>query len=444
MSAPQAPATPAALRQRRSMIGAFIGTAIEWYDFYIFGTAAALVFSQTFYPEIAPGAALLASFATFWVGFLMRPIGGMVFGHFGDRLGRKNILVITLVMMGAATTLIGVLPTYAQVGILAPVLLVVLRGVQGFAVGGEWGGAVLLSTENARSEKKGLAGAWVQQGSPAGSILATLIFLLVGLLPDEQFLTWGWRVPFLLSALLVVVGLVIRLKVEESQDFEKVRSRDEVAKAPVLVALRTAPALVALGMFASVMGIGSAYFSNTFLLSWTTGSLGIDRQLMLNILLGMAIVQFIWQPIAARISERFGVEQVMLAGLALNIVMVVPYFLAISAANPVWIAATLYLTIIGGTAYYALLATQLAAAFPAHIRYSGISLSYQLCATVFGGSTPLIAQWILNATGGSPWGVAAFYAGLLLITVAGVWGLRAAVRRHASAAPEPSAQPSRA
>ena len=272
------------------MIGAFIGTAIEWYDFYIFGTAAALVFSQTFYPEIAPGAALLASFATFWVGFLMRPIGGMVFGHFGDRLGRKNILVITLVMMGTATTLIGVLPTYAQVGILAPVLLVVLRGVQGFAVGGEWGGAVLLSTENARSEKKGLAGAWVQQGSPAGSILATLIFLLVGLLPDDQFLTWGWRVPFLLSALLVVVGLVIRLKVEESQDFEEVRSRDDVAKAPVLVALRTAPALVALGMFASVMGIGSAYFSNTFLLSWTTGSLGIDRQLMLNILLGMAIV----------------------------------------------------------------------------------------------------------------------------------------------------------
>jgi MFS family permease len=421
-------------RQRRSVVGAFVGTAIEWYDFYIFGTAAALVFGRVFYPDVAPGAALLASFATFWVGFLMRPVGGLVFGHFGDKLGRKNVLVITLMMMGIATTLIGLLPTYAQIGILAPVLLVVLRGLQGFAVGGEWGGAVLLSTENATEKKKGLAGAWVQQGSPAGSILATLMFLLVGLLPDEQFITWGWRIPFLMSAVLVIIGLVIRVKVEESPDFVAAKASKDVVSAPVLVALRTAPVLIGLGVLASVMGISNAYFSNTFLLAWTTGPLGIDRQLMLNILLGMAVLQFIWQPIAAKIAERQGIARVMLAGLLLSVILIVPYFLAIQAADPFWITVTLYATIIGSTAYYALLATLLASAFPARIRYSGVSLAYQLCATVFGGSTPLVAQWILNSTGGSVWGVAAFYAAMVLLTIAGVWGLQRRMTRDLAAA----------
>lgn len=423
--------TTAASRQRRSMIGAFVGTAIEWYDFYIFGTAAALVFSPLFYPDIAPGAGLLASFATFWVGFLMRPVGGMVFGHFGDRLGRKNVLVITLIMMGAATTLIGVLPTYAQIGIWAPLLLVVLRGIQGFAVGGEWGGAVLLSTENATAKKKGLAGAWVQQGSPAGSILASVMFLLVGLLPDEAFFSWGWRVPFLVSAILVVVGLVIRLKVEESKDFTDTKANQLIVKAPLITALRTTPALVFFGMLASIMGIAMAYFNNTFLLSWATGPLGIERQLMLNITLGIAILQFVWQPIAAKIAERFGIERVMLAGLLLAFANIVPFFLAISSASPTWIAAALVVATIGGTAYYALLASQLAGAFPAHIRYSGISLSYQLCATIFGGSTPLIAQGILNASGNNPWAVAVFYAVWVVLTIIGVWGLKRAAERRA-------------
>ncbi|SFS12094.1 Sugar transporter [Agrococcus baldri] len=425
------PTTEQAARQRRSIVGAFIGTAIEWYDFYIFGTAAALVFGRVFYPEIDPAAALLASFATFWVGFLMRPVGGMVFGHFGDRLGRKNILVITLIMMGTATTLIGVLPTYAQIGIAAPILLILLRGIQGFAVGGEWGGAVLLSTENARAEKKGFAGAWVQQGSPAGSILATVLFIIVSGLPDDQFVQWGWRIPFLLSAVLVIVGLVIRMKVEESQDFVEAKQQQRTVKAPVLVALATAPGLVALGIAASIIGISLAYFTNTFLLAWTTGELAIDRQVMLNILLGMAILQFIWQPIAALIAERVGATRVMVGGLVLATVMVVPFFMAIGAASPTWIAITLYITALGGTAYYALLANALASAFPAHIRYSGISLSYQLCATLIGGSTPLIAQWILVATDGSPWGVASYYAAMLIATIGGVWGLGVAARRRA-------------
>lgn len=427
-----APTQEQLARQRRSMIGAFIGTSIEWYDFYIFGTAAALVFGKVFYPEIAPGAALMASFATFWVGFLMRPIGGMVFGHYGDRLGRKNILVITLVMMGLATTLIGLLPTYGQIGIVAPILLVILRGVQGFAVGGEWGGAVLLSTENATAKKKGLAGAWVQQGSPAGSILATTMFLLVGRLPDEQFLSWGWRIPFLLSAVLVIVGLVIRMRVEESQDFMDAKAQKRVVKAPILEALGSAPGLVALGVLASIIGISVAYFTNTFLLAWTTGELGISRQLMLNILLGGAILQFLWQPVAALIAERVGLVRVMVVGLALTLVAAVPFFLAIGAANPAAIAATLYVVILGGTAYYALLATQLASAFPSHIRYSGISLSYQLCATLIGGSTPLVAQGILQATGGSVWGVFTYFVTMIVLTIIGVVALARAAERRAA------------
>lgn len=423
----------AGARQKRSTTGAFVGTAIEWYDFYIFGTAAALVFGHVFYPGASPAAALMASFATFWVGFLARPIGGMIFGHFGDKLGRKNVLVITLIMMGSATTLIGLLPGYAQIGVMAPVLLIILRALQGIAVGGEWGGAVLLATENASEKKKGMAGAWVQQGSPAGSILATVAFMLVGMLPDEAFLSWGWRIPFLVSALLVVIGLLIRLKVEESADFEAAKASNTVVKAPIAEVFRTAPTIVFLGIAASIMGISLAYFTNTFLLSWTTGTLGIERQTMLNVLLGMAILQFIWQPIAAWIAEKIGAVKVMVWGLVLAVVMVVPFFQAISSANPGAIAITLYITCLGGTAYYALLANSLASAFPANIRYTGVSLAYQLCSSLIGGATPLVAQWILNSSNGSPWGVAAFYTAMLLATILGVLGLsRAANRRHAA------------
>ncbi|WP_168627119.1 MFS transporter [Cryobacterium sp. BB307] len=420
------------VRQRRSVIGAFAGTAIEWYDFYIFGTAAALVFGKVFYPEIDPAAALMASFATFWVGFLARPLGGFIFGHFGDKFGRKNTLVVTLVLMGAATTLIGVLPGYAQIGLAAPILLIVLRACQGLAVGGEWGGAVLLATENAKEGKKGSAGAWVQQGSPAGSILATLIFLLVGQLPNEAFLSWGWRIPFLLSAVLVVVGLIIRLKVEESEDFVKAREKKQVVKVPLVEVFRYSPSLVLFGVIASVLGISIAYFTNTFLLAWTTGELGIERQIMLNILLGTAILQFIWQPIAARIAEKIGAMKVMIGGLLFNLVLTIPFFMAIQSASVPLIAIMLGLTIIGGTAYYAMLATFLASAFPPHVRYTGVSAAYQICATIFGGSTPLLAQGILTASGGSAWAVAALYGGFVIITILGVLGLNSRIKSRSA------------
>ncbi|MDR6436701.1 MFS family permease [Paenarthrobacter nicotinovorans] len=407
--------------QRRATLGAFVGTAIEWYDFYIFGTAAALVFSKVFYPQAAEGAALMASFATFWVGFLARPLGGIIFGHFGDKIGRKNTLIITLMLMGIATAMIGVLPGYASIGIAAPVLLILLRALQGIAVGGEWGGAVLLATENASEQNKGRAGTWVQQGSPAGSILATLAFLLVGLLPNEQFLSWGWRIPFLFSAVLVVVGLVIRAKVEESAAFTEAKARRKVAEVPVVTVFRVARTAVMLGVLASILGISSAYFGNTFLLAWTTGQLKMDRQVILNIFLATAILQFIWQPMAARIAERIGVLKLMLGALGLALLMIVPLFLALLSGNIVFLATMMVLNVFGGSAYYALLASTLAAAFPIHVRYTGVSVAYQLCATIIGGSTPLVAQALLVGTG--PWSVAAFYALLVIATATGVVAL---------------------
>lgn len=410
-------------RQRRSITGAFVGTAIEWYDFFSFGTAAALVFGTVFYPDLAQGSGLLASFATFWVGFLARPIGGLVFSHFGDRFGRKNTLIVTLFMMGIATTCIGLLPTYGQIGIVAPILLIVCRAIQGLAVGGEWGGAVVLATENSKETKRGLAGAWVQQGSPAGSILSTVAFMLVGLLPDEQFISWGWRIPFIFSAVLVVVALVIRSRVEESQEFTEVKEKGEAPRVPVVEAFNVAGLIIFFGVLASIVGIASAYFNNTFMLSWTTGILGMDRTVILNLILLSAVVQFIWQPMAAKLSEKYGIRTILIWGLVLNLVVTPPMFLAIQSTNAIFLGITIVISTIGATAYYAMLATALSDAFPARVRYTGVSLAYQLCATIFGGTTPIIAQWLLNATGNSPWSVMTFSIVQIILSIIGVIGL---------------------
>ena len=410
-------------------MAAFIGTAMEWYDFFIFGTAAALVFGKVFFPTVDPDNARLASFATLWVGFLTRPLGGAICGHLGDRFGRKNVLVGTLVLMGAATTAIGFLPTYSQVGIAAPILLVILRACQGFAVGGEWAGAVVMATEHAGEKKKNRAGAWVQQGSPVGAILSSLAFVIVGRLDNEDFVTWGWRIPFLFSFILVIAGLLIRLTVKESSEFKDMQSSGAIAENPVFEAITKAPGVLFLAVVASISGISVAYFLNTFILSWTTSALQIDRQSMLNILLITYVVQFVWQPVVANLADRVGNARVMIAGLAFSVVMAVPYFWAILSGELLVIGIAQSLTMIGVSTYYAMLASFLAAAFPVRYRYTGVSLAYQLCSTLIGGSTPLIAQSLLNGTGGSPWGVAAFYVLNLLATMAGVFFLGRIIRR---------------
>ncbi|MEV0698899.1 MFS transporter [Saccharopolyspora sp. NPDC050389] len=429
----------ASSQARRAGLASFVGTTIEWYDFYIYGTASALVFGKLFFPEVSPAAGVLASFATFWVGFLARPLGGIIFGHFGDRMGRKGTLVTTLLMMGVATFLIGVLPTHAQIGVAAPFLLALLRAVQGIAVGGEWGGAVLMASESAPKGRGSLFAMLVQQGSPAGAILATLVFLAAGTLDDAAFASWGWRVPFLLSGLLVVVGLLIRMKVEESGEFERVKDSGDVVRLPVAEVLRTSWRTVLLGIGASIMGISAAYFTNTFVLSWTTNELQMNRQTMLYVLLAISVVQFLWQPIAALISERVGEARFMVCSLLVNVAFAVPMFLLINTARPLLVFAGIALAIVSGSGYYAVLAGFLARAFPSRIRYTGISLSYQLCSTLIGGTTPFAAQALLTSSGGSFWPVAGFYVALLLITTACVAGLaRFGARRADQEQPAPA------
>ena len=407
-------------RRRRAVVGAFVGTAIEWYDFFIFGTAAALVFGPVFFPTADPTIGVLASFATFWVGFLARPIGGVLFGHLGDRIGRKKVLVATLFLMGIGTTAIGLLPTYAQVGVLAPILLIVLRAMQGLAVGGEWAGATVMATESAEGKKRTGAGMWVQQGSPAGSILATLVFLAVGSLPDEAFMSWGWRIPFLLSAALLIVALVIRSRVEESADFTKTKQLQQVVRVPLFEVFRTTPALVFFGVLASALGISAAFFQNTFLLSWWTNELQGDRQQILLLVFIMAVGQFIWQPISSLIAGKIGRNRVMYLGVLLSIAITVPYFFAILSGNMAFLVITMFILMMGGAAYYAMLASFLSSMFPPNVRYTGVALANGLCAVLIGGSTPVIAQAILTSVG--PWGVAAFYLAISVLTLLGIWG----------------------
>ncbi|GAA1322686.1 MFS transporter [Leucobacter albus] len=413
-------------KRRRAVVGAFVGTAIEWYDFFIFGTAAALVFGPVFFPVADPAVGILASFATFWVGFLARPIGGVLFGHLGDRIGRKKVLVATLFLMGIGTTAIGLLPTYAQVGVLAPILLILLRAMQGLAVGGEWAGATVMATESAKGGKRTGAGMWVQQGSPAGSILATLVFLAVGTLPDDAFMSWGWRVPFLLSAVLLIVALVIRSRVEESEDFAQTKQQQQIVKVPLVEVFRVTPAIVFFGVLASSLGISAAFFQNTFLVSWWTNELQGDRQQILLLVFIMAVGQFVWQPISSLIAGKIGRNRVMYLGVLLSILVTVPYFFAILSGNMVFLVVTMFVLMMGGAAYYAMLASFLSSMFPPNVRYTGVALANGLCAVLIGGSTPVIAQAILTAAG--PWGVAAFYLAISALTLLGIWG---AVRSRA-------------
>ncbi|SFS04066.1 Predicted arabinose efflux permease, MFS family [Agrococcus baldri] len=433
-------ALPESTRRRRAVFGAFVGTAIEWYDFFIFGMAAALVFGPLFFPSVDPLTGLLASFATFWVGFLARPLGGILFGHLGDRFGRKRVLVATLFLMGIGTTAIGLLPTYEQVGPLAPVLLVLLRAAQGLAVGGEWAGATLMATESGGSSSdRTKAGMWVQQGSPAGSILATLMFLMVGVLDDDAFFSWGWRVPFLLSAVLLAVGMWIRSRVEESNDFEQTKEHREVVNVPLVHVMRTSSVVVIFGTLASVLGIAAAFFQNTFLISWWTTELGNPREEILQLGFAMAVLQFIWQPISARIAGRWGRERVMIAGVLLSLAITAPYFMGILSGNIWFLGAMQAILVIGACAYYAMLSSFLSAAFQPNVRYTGVALANGLCAVAIGGSTPLIAQTVLGAFG--PWGVAVFFALLCVATLVGIIGARGAIVRRTAREVEQEREP---
>ncbi|MFE9822919.1 MFS transporter [Streptomyces sp. NPDC005791] len=398
-------ATTATARERtkaanRAGFGAFIGSTIEWFDFYIYGTAAALVFDKVFFPELEGPIGTLVAFATFWVGFLARPIGGIVFGHYGDRLGRKKTLVITLLMMGVSTTAIGLLPGYASIGIAAPILLVCIRMIQGIGLGGEWGGSVLIASEHAPKGKSVLYAAFAQQGSPVGNTLSTLSFLAISQLPDDAFVSWGWRVPFLASAALVMVGLLVRLKVAESPAMAKLIEKKEVVKLPLTEVLRSHPMLIVLGIGACTIGLSATYFKSTFALSWATTSLDFDRSSFLTIILVANITQIIVQPFGALIATRMkSWSRAVTVMLVPELILMPVMFVLISTENYGLAMLGVAVATIPHCLYYAALAGMLASRFPAHLRYTGISLCYQLCGTLLGGTTPIVGQFLLNRTG---------------------------------------------
>jgi MFS family permease len=419
---------------RRAGVTAFVGTTIEWFDFYIYGSASALVLGKIFFAEASPTVGTLAAFATFWVGFLARPLGGLIFGHFGDRYGRKKALVTTLTMMGAATFCVGLLPGYAQIGAAAPVLLVLLRMIQGVAMGGEWGGAVLIATEYAPPKRKFLYGAFAQQGSPVGNLLATLAFLGIAQLPDAAFESWGWRVPFLFSAVLVAVGLFIRLRLAETPEMAAALERKQTSKLPIKDVLTRSPMLVLLGVLAGTAGVAITYVKTTFALSWATSDLGFDRTSFLTVISLALVVQVVVQPFGAVLASKWPVRKAVLWMLLPEFVVLPLMFVLVGTGN-FWLAVLgMGLATFPHAMYYAALAGILARVFPVEVRYTGMSLSYQLCTTLFAGTAPIVSQYLLNATG-SIWPVVALGLGYTLVTLVGVLPLLARI----AAAPEPAA-----
>ncbi|MES9518130.1 MFS transporter [Rhodococcus erythropolis] len=412
---------------RKAGITAFVGTTIEWFDFYIYGTASALVLGPLFFPDASPAVGTLAAFATFAVGFVARPVGGVVFGHFGDKFGRKNAVIITLALMGLGTVGVGLLPTYAQIGIWAPILLVALRVLQGIAMGGEWGGAVLIATEFAPPKKKVLYGAFAQQGSPVGNLLATLAFLGLTLMSDSVFESWGWRLPFLGSAALVIVALYIRLHISETPEMKKAVAAQERTRMPLVEVLRSHPVELALGVGAVVAGVAITYVKTTFALSWATTDLGFERSDFLLVITVALVAQALVQPFGAVLATRIDPSKAVRWMLLPEIVLLPLMFVLVQTGSVPLAILGMVLATAPHAMYYAALAGILAQVFPTNVRYTGISLSYQLSTAVFAGTAPMVSQYLLTRTN-SIWPVVAL--GLVYVVLSLVC-MTALLRRSA-------------
>ncbi|MDQ8033093.1 MAG: MFS transporter [Bordetella sp.] len=411
----------------RASVAAFVGTMIEWYDFYIYATAAALVFGKLFFPSADGFYGTLAAFGTFAVGFLARPLGGAVFGHIGDRIGRKKSLVITLLMMGTVTVLIGLLPTYASIGIWAPILLVVLRFIQGIAVGGEWGGAVLMAGEHSPDQnKRTFFASFAQLGSPAGLILSMVMFKIVTSLDDATFMDWGWRVPFLFSAALLIVGFAIRMGVNESPDFLAEQERKKTAaqpaedKAPLLEVLRGAPGLLAMAVGANVLGIAGFYFTNTFMLAYTTQYVGLSRSVILDCLLLVSVMQFIITPLSAYIASRIGYRRFLLLTSFVSIFTPYVMFTLVDQGSLTSLTLGVGVAVLFMGAYYAVIAGYVSDSFPTRIRYTGISMAYQISGAIFGGLTPILGTILAQQFKGQWWPLAVLFSVISLLSMVSV------------------------
>jgi MHS family shikimate/dehydroshikimate transporter-like MFS transporter len=397
----------------------FIGTTIEWYDFFLYGTAAALVFGELFFPESEPLVGTLLALGTYAVGFVARPVGGIVFGHYGDRIGRKSMLVLSLLIMGVATFLIGVMPTFASIGVIAPILLVVLRFAQGIGVGGEWGGAVLMSVEHAPKGRRGFFGSWPQMGVPAGLLLANAVFWAVQALTSEAaFLAWGWRIPFLASAILVAVGLFIRLKLMESPAFERVKETQTEARRPIVDVVRKYPREVLVAMGMRVAENGCFYILTVFVLAYGEDELGLSEGTMLTGVIIAAAIGLVTVPLWGALSDRVGRRPLYLAGAVITTLWAFPLFGLIDTGTPILIWLSIVVGVnLGHDLMYGPQAAYFAELFGTRVRYSGASLGYQLASVFAGGFAPLIATALLAAGGEEPTLVAAYMAFMALITI---------------------------
>ena len=404
---------------RQVALASFIGTTIEWYDFFLYGTAAALVFNELFFPEAEPTVGTLAAFATFAVGFCARPVGGLVFGHYGDRVGRKSMLVISLLIMGLATAAIGLLPTYGSIGMAAPITLVLLRMLQGIGVGGEWGGAVLMSTEHAPTGKRGLFGAFPQMGVPAGLLLSTVVFAVMQAATSEAaFLSWGWRVPFLVSIALVGVGLFIRMRIVESPAFQAVKDEEGESSKPIVDVVKQHPrnVLVAMGMRVGENAV--FYIFTVFVLTYAEETLKLGKSTMLTGLAIAAAIGLLTVPLWGHLSDHFGRKPVYLTGAAFSVLFPFAFFAMVDTKETLFIYAAMILGInIGHDMMYGPQAAYFSELFGTKVRYSGASIGYQLASVFGGGFAPLIAASLLAANNGSPTLVALYMVGISLITL---------------------------
>jgi MHS family shikimate/dehydroshikimate transporter-like MFS transporter len=377
-------------------LASMIGTTIEWYDFFLYNTAAALVFNKLFFPTFDPVVGTLLAFSTYAVGFVARPIGGIVIGHYGDKVGRKSMLVLTLVMMGIATCCIGLLPTYNSIGVWAPIILVLLRIVQGFGVGGQWGGAVLMAVEHAPPGKRGFYGSWPQIGVPAGLLISTVVFSMFSKLPAEQFMSWGWRIPFILSLVLVGVGLLIRMKILESPSFTKVKETTGVSRQPIFEVLQKYPKQVLQAAGMRCAENGAFYIYSAFMLVYATQKVHISRDIPLTGIMIASALELFFVPFYGWLTDRIGRRPVYMFGAVMTAVLAFPLFwLFDTGSTPLIWLALLLVFLCSHAPMYAPQGAFFSELFGTSVRYSGASLGAQLSAAVAGGFSPLIATALL-------------------------------------------------
>lgn len=408
--------------RRRVLIASVIGSIFEWYDFVVYAIASALVFNKLFFPATNPLVGTIAAFGTYAVGYVARPLGGVVFGHFGDRLGRKAMLSLTLAIMGVGTFLIGCLPTYAQIGLWAPALLIVLRFTQGLGIGGEWGGSILMAVEHAPPNRRGLFGSLVQLGYPIGVIVSTGVFSMMAWLPQADFLSWGWRLPFLISILFAVAGIVIRLRVAESPAFERVAQPEKLAKVPFFEILTNhrRTFLVAVGL--KISEIAWVSVATIVTISYVTVHLSLPKSVILNGLLWAAALELVTIPLFGWLSDLYGRRTMFFTGCVFSIVFAFPLFHLLDTRDPTTIALTIAIAVsLGQGIMFGPEAAWVSELFPTRLRYSGASLGFQLGGAISGGLTPLVATLLMNWAGGATWPVSILLIGTACITLLAAW-----------------------